>query len=306
MLNFYILTVHFRMDTSSTDIFPQIVIAVLISAAVFFIYLIIEQLYRAYLGYGNARIVVYPFTGSSTKIIQQDPNAAGSVTLPASDNQLTGIEFSYSTFLYISDDTDDGDGRLKWKSVFYKGYQSSPFPLLGPGVFVSSGQANGTTLRIIMNTYDKWFNPLDVNQIPLNKWFHLAIVLRNSNLEAYINGNLANKLSLKGTLPYQNYQPLILFPNTKTGAGVAIAENPASGFDNSSGTAPAFGIPAGESFYVAGKFTGYISNLVYFTYALTYSEIQNQLNMGPSNKFDESSMDKPPYLIDTWWTQRNT
>lgn len=282
------------MDTSSTDIFPQIVIAVLISAAVFFIYLVVEQLYRAYLSYGNSRIVVYPFTGSSskTKVIKQDPNAAGSITLPASDNQLTGIEFTYSTFLYISDDTDDGDGTLKWKTVFYKGYESAPFPLLGPGVFVSSGDSNGTRLRIMMNTYDKWFNALDVNQIPVNKWFHLAIVLKNSALEAYVNGSIANKLSLKGTLPYQNYQPLILFPNTKTSQTDFVG--------------PAYGIPAGENFFVAGKFSGYISNMTYFTYALTYSEIQNQLNIGPSSQFDQDSMDKPPYLIDTWWTQRAT
>ena len=285
------------MDTTSTDIFPQILISVAIAAAIFFIYLALEQLYKAYLAYGTSRIPVYPLTGSSTKIIKQDPNVAGSITLSSSDNQLTGIEFSYSTFIYISEDSDDGDGVLKWKSIFYKGYESGPFPLLGPGVFVSSGQTNGTTLRIMMNTYDKWFNALDVKQIPVNKWFHLAIVLRSSNLEAYINGNLANKLSLKGTLPYQNYQPLTLFPNTKTSQ---------TDFDNSSGTAPKKGVPAGENFYIAGKFAGYISNITYFTYALSFSEIQNQLNIGPSSKFDESSMDKPPYLIDTWWTQRNT
>jgi hypothetical protein len=287
----------FRMDTTSTDIFPQIVIAVAITAAVFFIYLIVEQLYRAYLSYGGARVVVYPYTGSSSKTItfKQDPNNMNNITLPASDNQLTGIEFSYSTFLYIADDTDDGTGTLSWKAVFYKGYESAPFPLLGPGVFVSSGQSGGTTLRIVMNTYDTWFNALDVTQIPLNKWFHLAIVLRNSSLEAYVNGNLANKLSLKGTLPYQNYQPLVLFPNVKTTQ---------ADFDNTSGTTSKRGLPAGENFYVNGKFSGYISSMTYFSYALTYSEIQNQLNIGPSSKFDQQSMDKPPYLIDTWWTQR--
>jgi len=291
------MPVLFRMDTTSTDIFPQIVIAVAITAAVFFVYLIVEQLYRAYLSYGGARVVVYPYTGSSSKTItfKQDPSNTANITLPTSDNQLTGIEFSYSTFLYIADDTDDGSGTLSWKSIFYKGYEAGPFPLLGPGVFVSSGQSGGTTLRIIMNTYDSWFNALDVNQIPMNKWFHLAIVLRNSSLEAYINGNLANKLSLKGTLPYQNYQPLVLFPNTKTNQ---------ADFDNTSGTTPLRGLPAGENFFVNGKFSGYISSMTYFSYAMTYSEIQQQLNIGPSSKFDQQSMDKPPYLIDTWWTQR--
>ena len=284
------------MDTSSTDIFPQLVISVALSAAVFFIYLVIEQLYRAYLSYGKARVDVYPFTGSSTKVFKQDPSNPTSITLPVSENQLTGIEFTYSVFLYVSDDTDDGDGQMKWKSVFYKGYESSPFPLLGPGVFVSSGDTNGTRLRIMMNTYEKWFNPLDVKNIPVNKWFHLAIVLRNNSLDAYINGNLANKLSLKGTLPYQNYQPLTIFPNQKT--SLTDFYNPPSGSNNK------HGVPLGESFYVAGKFAGYISNMTYYTYALTYSEIQNQLNIGPSSKFDEESMDKPPYLIDTWWTSR--
>lgn len=110
-----------------------------------------------------------------------------------------------------------------------------------------------------------------------------------------MNGNLANKLSLKGTLPYQNYQPLVLFPNTKTNQ---------TDFDNTSGTTPKRGLPPGENFFVNGKFSGYISSMTYFSYALTYSEIQNQLNIGPSSKFDQQSMDKPPYLIDTWWTQR--
>jgi hypothetical protein len=72
------------MDTTSTDIFPQIVIAVAITAAVFFVYLIVEQLYRAYLSYGAARVVVYPYTGSSSKTItfKQDPNNTANITLP--------------------------------------------------------------------------------------------------------------------------------------------------------------------------------------------------------------------------------
>ena len=286
------------MDTSSLEIFPQIVISIVIVAAIFFIYLVIEQMCRAYFSYGNARIVVYPYTGSSSKsiVFKQDPNNIANKTLPVSENQLSGIEFSYSTFLYINEDSDDGTGTKSWKSVFYKGYESSPFPLLGPGVFVSSGETE-PTLRIMMNTYDKWFNKLDIKNIPINKWFHLAIVVRSGSLDAYVNGNLANKLSLKGTLPYQNYQPLILFPNTKTLEG--DFSNNANGV-----TTEKRGVPAGETFFINGKFSGYISNMIYFTYALTYSEIQAQLNVGPSDKFDEQSMDKPPYLMDSWWTQR--
>jgi hypothetical protein len=113
-------------------------------------------------------------------------------------------------------------------------------------------------------------------------------------MEVYVNGNLATKKVFNGTLPYQNYQPLNLFPSVTTlpGAFTSTASNPING------------IPAGDNFVIRGKASGYISNLYYFSYALSYSEIQSALNIGPSSQFDQGSMDKPPYLIDSWWTQR--
>jgi hypothetical protein len=64
------------------------------------------------------------------------------------------------------------------------------------------------------------------------------------------------------------------------------------------------GIPPGENMTVTGPFSGYISNLYYFTYALSFSEIQAMMNMGPSTATCASAerMD-PAYLIDSWWTQ---
>ena len=282
------------MDTASTDIFPQIVISLVIAASVFFIYMVIEKLYKAYLNYGAARIAVYPVTGSASKSFSQDPVNSSSKTLVLSENQLTGIEFSYSTFIYISEDTDDNTEG--WKTVFYKGYETGPFPLCGPGVFVSSkSETNGgPVLRVVMNTYDSWYNTIDVKQIPFNKWFHLALVLRNNAMEVYVNGNLATKRVFNGTLPYQNYQPLHIFPSAKTTEGTF----------SSTESRKVKGIPAGDNFIVRGKMSGYISNLFYFSYALSYSEIQSNLSIGPSSQFDQGSMDKPPYLIDSWWTQR--
>jgi hypothetical protein len=287
------------MDLSSTEIFPQILVALVVAIVIFLIFLVMETLYKAYLSYGYARIDVYPVTGSNPKTFVQDPNNAGNKTLPYSENQLTGIEFSYSVFLYISDKTfgSDSSDLAGWKNVFYKGYTSGPFPLLGPGVFVGSDPTtqSAATLRVVMNTYDNWYNPIDVKQIPVNKWFHLALVLRKNTMEVYVNGNLANKKSFAGTLPYQNYQPLNFFSNRKNA--------PAQEFTSTETTIKR-NIPAGDNLYVTGAATGYISNMVYFTYAMTYSEIQNAMNIGPSNEFDQENMDRPPYLIDSWWTQR--
>jgi hypothetical protein len=280
------------------EAFPQVLQAVITTVIIFVLFLVLEQLYRAYLSLGKSRIDVYPFTGSSTKVFQQNPQNPSNITLPHSENQLTGIEFSYSLFTYISEDTIDSTSTDGWKTIFYKGYTSSPFPLLGPGVFVSDNVTSNAavTLRVVMNTYDNWFNTVDVKQIPINKWFHLAIVLRKNTCEVYVNGNLANKKSFNGTLPYQNYQPLNLMPNVKTLSTDFL--------NASTETTKKRGIPPGENFVIKGKFDGFVSNLTYYSYALSYSEINSAMNVGPSSKFDESSMDKPPYLIDTWWSQR--
>ena len=181
-------------------------------------------------------------------------------------------------------------------------------PLLSPGVFVSSANSdNGSpTLRIVMNSYDSWFNSVDIPQITFNKWFHLAIVLRRNNMEVYIDGNLATTMPFKGTLPYQNYQPLVLFPNSVANTlqvyGSVGSTAPTS-FDNTSGEdSNVMGLASGQSMVVTGKFSGYISNMFYYGYALTYSEIQAAMAMGPSSQFDNTNMDNPPYLIDSWWT----
>lgn len=291
------------MDLSSTSLGPQILLAIAISFVVFLTYMVMETLYRSYLSYGKARLALYPYTGSAAKTIvfKQDPSNSSNTTLPFSENQLTGIEFTYSCFLYISDDTIGNEEG--WKVIFYKGYETNAFPLCGPCLLVSNtaNAAGQPTLRVVMNTYERWFNAVDVNQIPFNKWVHVAITCRKNALEVYVNGNLAAKKSFAGTLPYQNYQPLILFPNAYNSDKTDVNWKTASGE-----TSLKHNIPAGENFILKGKFSGYISNLYYFSYAASYSEIQGMMNLGPSSQFDESSMDKPPYLIDSWWVQKRS
>jgi hypothetical protein len=286
------------MSDVEQSVSQQVIKAVGYVVVVYIIYMVLETMYKAYLGYGKAKIQVYPYTGSRSVKIEQNPNNPSAITLPVSENQLTGIEFSYSTFVYISDETDTNDDG--WRTIFYKGYESSVFPLLGPGVFVSSksSSSGAPVLRVVMNSYETWYNTLDVNQIPFNKWFHLVVVMRGSNMEVYVNGNLANKKSFSGTLPYQNYQPLNIFSTNKT-----ISKD----FNNndSNQTTNKRGIPPGDTFTVNGKATGYVSNMFYFSYALSYSEIQSMMAMGPSKEFDQQNMDKPPYLIDSWWINQS-
>jgi hypothetical protein len=289
------------MDLGGQGALSQIVIALAVATTIFLLYFIAEQIYFWWSGFKKLRVViqdktlVLPADTARTVIQNPDHPSYKDKILALSENQLTGIEFSYTLFVYVSPSTDDL--TLGWKTIFYKGYQDGPYPLCGPGVFVSSSNIeNGNpTLRVVMNTYDRWYNTIDVNQVPFRKWFHLAVVLRRNTMEVYVNGNLANRVSFKGTLPYQNYQDLQIGSPFKT-------PTPAD-LDNTTGNTFKRGIPPGDNFIINGSINGYISRLQYFSYALTYSEIQAAMNIGPNPDMDQDNMDKPPYLIDSWWTQ---
>jgi hypothetical protein len=219
------------------------------------------------------------YTNDNTKIISQNPLLTDKTLIQLSDNERTGIEFTYSFYLFVnpSSFTQD-DGLLH---IFHKGYESQ-FPLLGPGVYMRS---NKNTLRVYMNTFKTWNNFVEIDNFPLSKWVHIAIVCTNDALEVFINGNLTKKLSFDGFVPYQNYQDLICFSKRR--------------IIKSSST----DINTPPDFNVLTSMTGMISRLTYFNYALCYAEIQKEMDQGPSSKMDSTLMaDAPPYLADTWWT----
>jgi hypothetical protein len=136
-----------------------------------------------------------------------------------------------------------------------------------------------------MNTYKNPYTFADVKNIPVQKWFHLVLNSYKGGLDIFINGNLANRITFTDTLPYQNFQDIIVFSSTH--------------INSLRGS----GIPSlnGEDFQLDGPMKGYISNLTYARYALSVNEIQSLMAAGPSSKLKQKSMDKPPYLGDDWW-----
>ena len=60
------------------------------------------------------------------------------------------------------------------------GNQTLPFPNISPGVFVKEGS---NTLVIFQNTYNNILENVEVDNIPMNKWFHLAIRVENKNMD---------------------------------------------------------------------------------------------------------------------------
>ena len=266
-----------------SDPLSQVLTGVALVAAVYFTMLFAEYIYQSYLGMFRERVELFPNTypsGSLNNVAIQNPQSPLAKTVYTSDNQRSGVEFSYSMFCYITSDTfSNGDDKLY--HILHKGY-SKPYPLLGPGLFMH-GETN--TLRVYMNCYQTWNNFADIDNIPIEKWVHIVVSCKGNQLYVYINGNLKTKMALTGNTPaYQNYGDVYLFSQRKPTLSPLLPS----------------ATPAVPSFNGSAK--GLASRVFYFAYALTYTEIQSLMNMGPSTVMDGTSMSITPYLTDQWWT----
>ena len=187
-------------------------------------------------------------------VISQDPKNTNYIGILPSDGK-EGIEFSYSFWIEI-ENFNYKSGQ--WKHVFHKG-NSSSYPNRAPGVWI---HPNSNALRVYMNTQDKILEYVDIENIPTQKWLHVVIVLRNKNLDVYINGYLKVRKVLS-SLPRQN---------------------------------------SGDFWVnMFGGFEGYLSSIQYFNSAVDFTTIQNILTTGPSSAACSDTGDIPPYLDNKWW-----
>lgn len=269
---------------SGTSIVPQIVVGLLISIVLYIVLLSIEMVYKSFKQISGTRVDVLPLTINSLdkpRNFDQNPSIKNATLLPLSDNERSGAEFSYSFFLWIDPSSfRQEEGLLH---ILHKGHPV-PYPLLGPGIFLHS---NTNTLRVYMNSSTTWNNYVDVENIPVKKWVHIVVMARDNSIEVYVNGNVTKRLSITDGVLYQNFGNLYLFSQRP----ILLNKNL---------------IPSlvGESLQIFGTYTGNFSNLVYFSYALSYTEIQSLLQGGASTKTEKKSEDSPPYLEDTWWVNK--
>lgn len=265
-------------------IIAQILFGLALVVGLYLVLLFIEVIYKYVNRLSMSRTELLPYTyniDDKSINIPQNPNVKGSKPVNLSNNERSGIEFTYSFYLNVSPTAFRQEYGLC--HIFHKGY-SSQFPLLAPGVYMRS---DTNTLRVYMNTFKTWNNFVEVENIPIGKWVHIAIVVNDNSLEVYVNGNLAKKLPFDGFAPYQNYEDICCFSQRRiTMKHSIVPSTDENGLD------------------VFGCMKGQLSRLNYFSYALCYAEIQQLMNEGPSSKL-ESAMNTnvPPYLDDTWWSQ---
>ena len=200
----------------------------------------------------------------------QDPNKTGSMPINRSENGPAGIEFTWSVWLFIND-IKTNNGNL-YQHIFHKG-NAEQDPATGLN-FPNNAPGlyispKTNELTLIMNTYDNINEEVTIPNIPLHKWINIIIRCRNTNLDIYVNGIVTKSMQLL-SVPKQNYGDIF----------VAMNEG----------------------------FSGYISNLWYFDYALGTSAIHNLVKTGPNTKMSSSSamgMKNPDYLSLRWFFYGN-
>ncbi len=229
--------------------------------ALVFIVLIIVSVVKwgiaKYKNYKKSKVWILKGTKSAKrgKIIFQNPAREDAITLGRSDNETAGLEFTYGFWMYV----DDWAYKYgQWKHVMHKG-NSTSWPNRAPGIWLHPKE---NIMRVYMNTFKNIGEFSDIENIPLNKWFHVVVAVRQQNLDVYINGNLVKRKVLEG-LPKQNAGDLYL--NSFRG------------------------------------FSGFLSQVRYFDYYVNFSEIDNMLQDGPSSMPCVDSNEMPPYFSSNWW-----
>ena len=207
--------------------------------------------------------------GSTQMVIHQDPKNTESIPIYRSNNESEGLEFTWSSWLYINDLNKNSQ---KYQHIFSKGdgtfNQTTNIANVSnaPGMYIAPMT---NKLHIIMDTVDgKDTNTIiNVDNVPLKKWFHVAIRAMNTKIDVYVNGIIASRLELSNT-PKQNYGDIYICQN--------------------------------------GGFFGKLSALRYYNRALNIFEINHIVSSGPNLKTitDESKMGGFKYLSNYWYSSK--
>lgn len=222
-------------------------------------------------------IVYGTLDGYDNKIIPADPRQPDSIQVFRSNNASYGAEFTWALWLNIRNNKNE---TISYQHIFNKGDTNFTTPGVAavnnaPGLYLTSnGQTGECMLHVVMDTVDPSVGQqvVNVENMPYNQWFHVIVRLENKMLDVYVNGVITNRLPL-AAVPKQNYSDINLCQN--------------------------------------GGFSGKLSNLRYYNYALSVFEINAVVVGGPNTSVSNLSSNKqmsgtPYYLSSSWYnTQYN-
>jgi hypothetical protein len=200
--------------------------------------------------------------GSEAIEIKQDSRSSYPV-LKYSENEETGIEFTYSTWIYLIGESND-----VYKHVFSKGnlgsgaLTNSETSISGnnaPALYIKTDTASKTNSALIVMdtmesegtlTNESKVQTITITDIPFKQWVNVIIRLQNRIMDVYVNGVLTGRKDLV-YIPRQNY------------GSVNICQK--------------------------GGFNGNLSNLRYFDSALNVFQINQIVASGPDTSASKNS-----------------
>ena len=194
-------------------------------------------------------------TGTEAIRVQQDSRTSNPL-VNYSENQPTGLEFTYSVWILLNSSNNNG----KYSHIFNKGIMDASNIVTNgvnnmsnaPGLYVKGNDDGTNTLRVYMDTFSKTGpisniddqrSTIDISGVPYNKWVNVIIRAQNRILDVYVNGVLTQHKDL-GYVPRQNF------------GDVYVCQN--------------------------GGFSGKLSDLRYYAKALNVFEINGVVGWGPN------------------------
>lgn len=238
----------------------------------------------------NPYIIKGMLDGNVSKTIVTNPTIKDAIQILRSDNANSGLEFTWSFWIYIQDNKMKASS-IKYNNIFVKGDgrfdASTGLSSVnnGPGVYLANKDGSGAqdkqyaNLYLVMDTVTTPGNLMsgagagqiqetfDISNVPMQKWVHTALRMQNKIMDVYVNGTVT-KRQIFINIPKQNYNDIVVCGN--------------------------------------GGFNGKLSNLRYFSHALNALEIGSILAQGP-NLTSLSNVTGPgtmQYLSMNWYSNK--
>ena len=207
---------------------------------VFIVFMIILKIAIAIMGFflspsRSPYVIKGKINGSEFVEISQDPKKEDSIPILKSNDRHRGIEFTWSSWLFMNDKQEK---YSEFAPIFIKGNnnkdENNVYLTNGPGVYVKQDLSGGfehQTIHILMDHVDslavsdkntnidasnladktklnKARDHIVIENIPIKKWFHLAIRLQNMIMDVYVNGTIVKRHNMD-KIPKQNYQNIL-------------------------------------------------------------------------------------------------
>tara|TARA_B100001121_G_C18656159_1_gene606533 strand:+ start:1 stop:759 length:759 start_codon:yes stop_codon:yes gene_type:complete len=215
--------------------------------------------------------------GESLVVIPQDPSVPGAIPILRSSDQHDGLVFTWSSWIYIKQPIIPNNGcppdqlpaNCRASNAFHHIWSKGSNHPGADGIMAPNNapglylSADHTRLLVAMSTFDTPNEEIIIDDIPIGHWISVIIRQDQHRLDVFINGTLARSVILNG-VPKQNYDPVLMGLN--------------------------------------GGFSGYLSQVQYFAYALGANKIQQLVNAGPNLKANADYNDTThDYLSFRWY-----